>query len=97
MRHPGDFSRVIAMRITIDDIRSAAADLTGQVIRTPSIESRVLSELCGTDIVLKLENLQVTGSFKLGYRSLDPYGQFTGPRPSCSPNPVLKRRSECQA
>ena len=52
------------MRITIDDIRSAAAALAGQVIRTPSIESRVLSELCGTDIVLKLENLQVTGSFK---------------------------------
>jgi len=52
------------MRITIDDIRSAAAALTGQVIHTPSIESRVLSELCGTDIVLKLENLQVTGSFK---------------------------------
>lgn len=52
------------MTITIDDIRSAAAALAGQVIRTPSIESRVLSELCGTDIVLKLENLQVTGSFK---------------------------------
>ena len=52
------------MRITIDDIRSAAAALAGQVIRTPSIESRVLSELCGTDIVLKLENLQVRGSFK---------------------------------
>ena len=52
------------MSITIDDIRSAADALASQVIRTPSIDSRILSELCGTEIVLKLENMQITGSFK---------------------------------
>ncbi|MGE4562462.1 MAG: threonine ammonia-lyase [Rhodospirillales bacterium] len=52
------------MSITIDNIRSAADALAGQVLRTPSIDSRVLSDLCGTEIVLKLENMQITGSFK---------------------------------
>ena len=52
------------MSITIDDIRSAADALASQVIRTPSIDSRILSELFGTEIVLKLENMQITGSFK---------------------------------
>jgi len=52
------------MSITIDNIRSAADALAGQVLRTPSIGSRVLSDLCDTEIVLKLENMQITGSFK---------------------------------
>ena len=33
-------------------------------MRTPGLSSVVLSELAGADIVLKLENLQLTGSFK---------------------------------
>ncbi len=52
------------MTVTIDDIRAAAEMLDGRVIRTPALASIALSELCGADIVLKLENLQVTGSFK---------------------------------
>ena len=52
------------MPVTIDDIRAAAEALAGKVSRTPGLRSQVLSELTGADIHLKLENLQVTGSFK---------------------------------
>ena len=52
------------MSVTIDDIRAAAEVLAGKVSRTPGLRSQVLSELTGADIYLKLENLQVTGSFK---------------------------------
>ncbi len=52
------------MAVTIDDIRAAAEALEGKVSRTPGLRSAVLSELTGADIHLKLENLQVTGSFK---------------------------------
>ncbi|MCH7551042.1 MAG: pyridoxal-phosphate dependent enzyme [Proteobacteria bacterium] len=52
------------MPVTIDDIRAAAEALEGKVSRTPGLRSAVLSELTGADIFLKLENLQVTGSFK---------------------------------
>jgi len=52
------------LAVTIDDIRGAARQLEGRVVRTPCLASPALSELCGADIVLKLENLQVTGSFK---------------------------------
>jgi threonine dehydratase len=38
--------------------------ISGQVIRTPSIHSRALSEQTGAQVFLKLENLQRTGSFK---------------------------------
>ena len=52
------------MTVTIDDIRAAAERLEGKVIRTPTLRSDALSALCGANIVLKLENLQLTGSFK---------------------------------
>ena len=52
------------MTITVDDIRAAVALLAGEVVRTPSVESPSLSELTGASVVLKLENLQLTGSFK---------------------------------
>ncbi len=52
------------MTVTFEDIQDAARQLEGRVVRTPGLASVVLSELAGADIVLKLENLQVTGSFK---------------------------------
>ncbi len=52
------------MPVSIDHIRAAAEILNGRVVRTPSIASLPLSELSGADVVLKLENLQHTGSFK---------------------------------
>ncbi|MDA1089413.1 MAG: threonine ammonia-lyase [Proteobacteria bacterium] len=52
------------MTVTIEDIRAAAELLEGKIVRTPSVRSGALSDLCGANIVLKLENLQRTGSFK---------------------------------
>ncbi len=48
----------------IDDIRAAAARLDGQILRTPCVESRTLSQLTGCQVFLKFENLQYTASFK---------------------------------
>ncbi|MGH6831330.1 MAG: pyridoxal-phosphate dependent enzyme, partial [Methylocella sp.] len=51
--------------ITIDDIRAAAATIAGHVVRTPAISAPRLAEATGArEVVLKLENLQFTGSFK---------------------------------
>ncbi|MSP83263.1 MAG: threonine ammonia-lyase [Alphaproteobacteria bacterium] len=52
------------MPVTIDDIRRAAIVIAGQVVRTPSLHSRTLSEICGCQIVIKFENQQFTASFK---------------------------------
>ena len=53
------------MTVTIDDIRAAAAAIAGEVVRTPALNSRRLAEATGVaELVLKLENLQFTGSFK---------------------------------
>jgi len=52
------------MTVTIDNIRAAARQLENHVVRTPAVASPALTELSGANIVLKLENLQVTGSFK---------------------------------
>jgi threonine dehydratase len=50
--------------IGLDDIRQAAARLKGQVLETPCVESRTLSQLAGCQVFLKFENLQFTASFK---------------------------------
>ena len=50
--------------ITFEDIRRAAERLKGQVLDTPCIESRTLSQLTGAQVFLKFENLQYTASFK---------------------------------
>ena len=47
------------MTVTYEDIKAAAKHLEDKVIRTPALSSTALSELCGADIALKLENLQV--------------------------------------
>lgn len=47
------------------DVKAAAALLAGVATRTPVQRSRVLSELVGTDVWLKCENLQRAGSFKI--------------------------------
>ncbi len=52
------------MSVSIESIRAAAVDLRGQVVRTPTIGSQALSDLTGAQVFLKLENMQVTGSFK---------------------------------
>jgi len=50
--------------IGLDDIRAAAVRLRGQVLATPCVESRTLSQIAGAQIFLKFENLQFTASFK---------------------------------
>ena len=50
--------------VTLDDIRAAAKVIEGQVVETPFLESRTLSEITGANIFLKFENHQFTASFK---------------------------------
>ncbi|MFH1330785.1 MAG: pyridoxal-phosphate dependent enzyme [Actinomycetota bacterium] len=47
------------------DVEAARRRIAGRVTRTPLVESAHLSALVGAPVHLKLENLQVTGSFKL--------------------------------
>ncbi len=49
---------------TIEDIRAAATRIAGQVIRTPMLVSRTLSEITGAEVWLKFENLQFTAAYK---------------------------------
>lgn len=50
--------------ITLQDIQDAALRLQGQVLDTPCVESRTLSQIVGAQVFLKFENLQFTASFK---------------------------------
>src|SRR5215203_2036176 len=47
------------------DVLAAARRLAGVACETPLVHSPALSERAGGDVYLKLENEQVTGSFKL--------------------------------
>jgi threonine dehydratase len=49
---------------TIADIRAAEKRIKGAVIRTPMLVSRTLSEIIGTEVWLKFENLQFTAAYK---------------------------------
>lgn len=50
--------------VTLADIEQAAGRLRGQVLETPCLESRTLSQIVGSQVFLKFENLQFTASFK---------------------------------
>ena len=50
--------------VDIRDIERAAARLEGQILQTPCVESRTLSEIVGAQVFLKFENLQFSASFK---------------------------------
>ncbi len=51
--------------IHINDIKKARENLKEVALQTPIIKSPILSELFRSEIYLKKENLQLTGSFKL--------------------------------
>ncbi|TDD79270.1 threonine ammonia-lyase [Actinomadura rubrisoli] len=51
--------------VSVDDIRAARVLLRDVAVNTPMIRSRVLSEAIGGPVLLKCENLQRTGSFKI--------------------------------
>ena len=50
--------------LTLDHIRAAAVRLHSQILQTPCVESRTLSQITGCQVFLKFENLQYTASFK---------------------------------
>src|SRR4029079_11760777 len=50
---------------TVDDILKARELMAGTVRKTPLQNSRTFSRLAGTNLFLKLECQQVTGSFKV--------------------------------
>ena len=52
------------LAITPDDVEAAAARIAGQIVRTPTLESRTLGELTGAKVYLKFENLQFTAAYK---------------------------------
>jgi threonine dehydratase len=51
-------------KLSFDDIQAAARRLAGQVLDTPCVESKTLSQIVGAQVYLKFENLQFTASFK---------------------------------
>jgi threonine dehydratase len=50
--------------VTVADIEAARARLAGVIYETPCAYSQNLSDLTGARVFVKLENLQMTGSFK---------------------------------
>lgn len=53
------------MAVTLDHIRQAARALDGVVIRTPVLENPDVNEMLGGRLLLKAENMQRTGAFKI--------------------------------
>jgi len=53
-----------ALAVTVADVDAAAARLAGQLEPTPTADSPALDAVTGADVLVKLENLQRTGSFK---------------------------------
>jgi len=50
---------------TFRDVEAAVRRIAGHCIETPLLESPVLNRQLGGRLLLKVENLQITGSFKL--------------------------------
>ena len=53
-----------ALSVGIEDVRAAATAIAGAIVATPLVHSRTLSEISGSELYLKLENMQYTASFK---------------------------------
>ncbi|WNO54830.1 threonine ammonia-lyase [Stakelama saccharophila] len=50
--------------VTVDDVRLAHVRIRDQIVRTPTLFSRTLSDLTGAKVYLKFENLQFTAAYK---------------------------------
>jgi threonine dehydratase len=50
--------------VTFDNVLDAQRRISGQIVRTPFLYSRLLSKVTGTEVYVKMENLQATGAFK---------------------------------
>lgn len=53
------------MTVDFKDIERAAKTIAGDVLHTPTVPAPALSQALDCDLRLKLENLQLTGSFKV--------------------------------
>jgi threonine dehydratase len=51
--------------VAIEDVAAAAARISPYIVATPLLEAPLLSEELGFRLLLKAENLQLTGSFKV--------------------------------
>ncbi len=58
-------SAPIMSELSITDIRAAASAIAGKVLRTPTVPALTLSRRLGVELLLKLDQLQPTGAFKL--------------------------------
>jgi threonine dehydratase len=59
-----DDDHTAALPFGLAEVRAAAARIAGHVIVTPAVPAPRLSGPAGCAVVLKLENMQLTGSFK---------------------------------
>jgi len=50
--------------VAFDNVREAQRRISGQIVRTPFLYSRLLSKITGAEVYVKMENLQATGAFK---------------------------------
>ena len=50
--------------LALADVRAAAERISGQIVRTPTLHSKTLSNITGAEIWLKFENLQFTAAYK---------------------------------
>ena len=50
---------------SLTEFEHAAQSLAEVISHTPTLPSRALSDILGTPVLLKMENLQRTGSFKI--------------------------------
>ena len=64
MLNPMAAAPTAASTVTLADIQAARERLGTAVYRTPCARSETLSRVTGQNVFLKLENLQMTGSFK---------------------------------
>ena len=55
---------VVSQAVSIDDVEDAARRIRGKVRETPLLSAGELSRRVGARVLLKAENLQLTGSFK---------------------------------
>ena len=53
-----------AAPVTLDDVKDSHDRIRAHIHRTPLLHTATLSEMTSTDLWLKAENLQKTGSFK---------------------------------
>ena len=62
--HPDQSMSLQDMPLSASDVLAARERVHGWVRHTPLLSSPWLSRLAGRPVLLKAENLQVTGSFK---------------------------------